>query len=124
MQDGCKVYMDFYMASNGSCFIVTWTIFKNHLLKVSLTQNRETMAFRTLTTVDLIYFFMCEDPHILKCIEITSGGGFGHIRLHTTFEGLRPHYMIWRCVRTAFGHFLLGSHNFMVTALGSRGKYP
>ena len=28
MQDGCKVYMDSYMASNGSCFMVTWTISK------------------------------------------------------------------------------------------------
>ena len=36
MQDGCKVYMDSYMASNGSCFMVTWTIFKNHLLEVGL----------------------------------------------------------------------------------------
>ena len=27
MQDGCKVYMDSYMASNGSCFIVTWINF-------------------------------------------------------------------------------------------------
>jgi hypothetical protein len=53
MQDGSIVYMDPYMASIGSCFIVTWTIFKNHLLEVGLTQNRETMALRTLTTVDL-----------------------------------------------------------------------
>ena len=44
MQDGCKVYMDSYMASNGSCFMVTWTIFNNHLLKVGLTQNQETHA--------------------------------------------------------------------------------
>ena len=29
-----------------------------------------------------------------------------------------------RCIRTAFGHFLLGSHNFMVTALGSCVKWP
>ena len=63
MQDGCKVHMDSYMASNGSCFMVTWIIFKNHLLEVGLTQNRETMALRTLTTVDLFYFIMCEDPH-------------------------------------------------------------
>ena len=40
MQDGCKVYMDFYMASNGLCFMVTWTILQNHLLEVGLTQNR------------------------------------------------------------------------------------
>ena len=56
MQDGCEVYMDSYMASTGSCFMVTWTIFKNHLLEVDLTQNRETMSLRTLTTVDLIYY--------------------------------------------------------------------
>jgi hypothetical protein len=57
MQDGCKVYMDSYMASNGS-----WTIFKTHLLEVGLTQNRETMTLRTLTTVQLFYFTMREDP--------------------------------------------------------------
>ena len=61
MQDGCKVYMDSYMASNGACFMVAWTILKNHLLKVVLTQNRETMTLRTLTTVDLFYLIMCED---------------------------------------------------------------
>ena len=55
--------MDFYMASNGSCFMVTWTIFKNHLMEVGLTHYRETMAHRTLTTVGLFYFIMCEDPH-------------------------------------------------------------
>ena len=53
MQDGCKVYMDFYMASIGSCFLVTWTILKNYLLEAGLTQNRETMAFQMLITVGL-----------------------------------------------------------------------
>ena len=42
--------------------MVTWTIFKNHLLEVGLTQNQETMALRTLTIVDLLCFIMCE-PH-------------------------------------------------------------
>ena len=32
MQDGRKVYMDSYMTSNGSCFMVTWTMFKKPLL--------------------------------------------------------------------------------------------
>ena len=73
MQDGCKVYMDSYMASIGSCFMVTWTIFKSHLLEVGLTQNQETMAFQTLTTVDLFYFIMCEDPHEWKFIELAFG---------------------------------------------------
>jgi hypothetical protein len=39
-----NVHMDSYMASNGSYFMVTLTIFKNHLSEVGLTQNRETMA--------------------------------------------------------------------------------
>ena len=60
MQDGCKVHMDSYMASNGSCFMVTWTSFKNHLLEVGLTQNRETMALRT--SQPLVYF-------ILSCVR-------------------------------------------------------
>ena len=33
---GCIVYMDFYTASNGSCFMITWIIFLNHLLEVGL----------------------------------------------------------------------------------------
>ena len=32
--------------------------------------NRETMAFRMLTTVDLLYFIMCESLHERKFIEI------------------------------------------------------
>ena len=63
MQDGCKVYVDSYMALSGSCFVVTWTIFKNHLLEVGLTQNQVTMALRTLTTVGLFDLIMCEDLH-------------------------------------------------------------
>jgi hypothetical protein len=39
MQDGCKVYMGSYMVSNGSCFMVTWTVFKTHLLEVGLIQE-------------------------------------------------------------------------------------
>jgi hypothetical protein len=51
----------FYMASNGSHFMVPWTTFKNHLLEVGLAQNRETMVLQTITTVNLFYFIMCED---------------------------------------------------------------
>ena len=57
MQEGCEVYMDSYMAPNKSYFMVIWIVFKSHLLKVGLTQNRETMTFRMLSTIDL--FFTC-----------------------------------------------------------------
>ena len=124
MQDGCEVYMKSYMASNGSCFIVTRTVYKNHLLEASLTQNRETMALWTLTTVDIFYCILCQDPHEYIFFEITFGwnpvtNDFTlHLRVrdHTTW--------FWRCLGTVFGHFLLGSHNFMVTALGSCVKWP
>ena len=32
--------------------------------------------------------------------------------------------MILECLGAAFGHFFLGSHNFMVTTLGSCVKWP
>ena len=93
MQDGCKVYMDSYMASNGSC---SWSLdcFKNHFLEVGLTQNRATTALRMLTIVDLFSFITCEDPYEQKFLEITFGWGLSHIWLHTTLEGLWPYYMM------------------------------
>ena len=51
------------MASNGSCYMVTWIIFKNHLLEIFLTQNQETLTLQMLTTVGLFYFIMREDLH-------------------------------------------------------------
>ena len=42
--------------------------FINHFLKVGLTQNLKTVALRTLATIDLFYFIICEDPHDLKKI--------------------------------------------------------
>ena len=62
MQDGCKVYMDSYMASNGSCFMVTWIIFKNHLLEVGLTQNRDHDSPNTRNHC-FFYFIICENLH-------------------------------------------------------------
>jgi hypothetical protein len=65
MWDGCKsTCMDSYMASNGSYFMVTWPIFKNHFLEVSLTQNRKTMAFQTLTIVDIFDFIIYVRAHM------------------------------------------------------------
>ena len=62
MHDGCKVYMDSYMALNGSCFTIT---LKNTLGGRSNT-NPGDHALWTFTTVALFYFIMCEDPHKWK----------------------------------------------------------
>ena len=63
---GCKMdiqstWIHSYMASG---FMVTRMIFKNHLLEVGLAKNWETMELRMLTTVNVFYFIMCEDPHV------------------------------------------------------------
>jgi hypothetical protein len=45
---------------------VSWSLglfFNNHLLEVGLTQNRETMALRMLTSFDELHFIKHEDPH-------------------------------------------------------------
>ena len=119
MQDECKVYMDSYMAPNGSCFMVTWTIFKNHLLEVNLTQIQGIMALRTFTTVDL---------SILSCVRthenwyLVEGLVTCDFTLHLR---IRDHITwFWRCIGIAFGHFLLDSHNYMVTTFGSCVKWP
>jgi len=38
--------------------MVTWIIFKNHLLEVGLTQNQEIMTLQNLTTVDLLHYIL------------------------------------------------------------------
>ena len=117
--------MDSDMASSWSCFMVTGTVSKNHLLEVGLTQNRETMAFKTLTTVDFILFYHVRGP---ASIEIRWNSVWLRARSHMTFTlHLRvcDHTLrFWRCVGTTFAHFLLGCHNFMVTVLGSCVKWP
>ena len=61
--DVIKVYTGSYMASNGSCLMVTWILSKNRLSEVSQTQNWEIMTLPMLTYVDLFYFIMCENSH-------------------------------------------------------------
>jgi hypothetical protein len=84
-----------YMASHGSCFMLTWTIFKNYLLKVGLTQNRKTISLRTDYNCWFILFYHAWGP---MWIEIHSNQrlveGPCHIWLHTTLEDPWPHIMI------------------------------
>jgi len=90
MQDGCKVDMDSYKASNGSCFMVTGTFFKTHRLEVDLTWNRETVALQLL-----VYSILSSvRTWIKKFIEIAFHWACSHVWLHTTLEGLWPHCMI------------------------------
>ena len=83
--------MDSYITSYGSCFTVTWIIFKNHLLEVGLPWNQETMALRMPTTIELYYFCHVWGPAM--------------IQIHWTIIELmlRPHmtsHNNWRFVTT------------------------
>ena len=103
MQGGCKVYMDSYMASNGSSFMVTWIIFKNRLLEVGLTQKRETMALWTLTTIGLFYFFHVWGPTWIEIYwnsiwlsfqsRMTSHYNWGSMTTLHNFEGVLGRYL-------------------------------
>jgi hypothetical protein len=55
--------MDSYIAFNGTCFMVTCTVLKNHPLKIDPTQNQETMALRTLKIIDL-FILSCARIHV------------------------------------------------------------
>ena len=71
------------------------------------------MALRTLTTVDLFYFIMREDPHKQKFIEIAFG--WGHVTPLHEIGGVLG--------RPSFRHFHLGSHTSMVMARVWSGPY-
>ena len=108
-------------ASNGSCFMVTWTIFNTHLLAVGLTQNRgETMALRTLTSVGLFHLScvrMCMNKKSLE-YHMVEGPVTYDFTLYLV-EGPWSHYMIMEVHWDGLWTLSFGSHNSMVTTLGS-----
>ena len=93
----------------GSCFMVTWTIFKNYLLEACLTQNRETMTLQHLTTIHLFYFSMCGDR--AAWIEIHWNSIWlrrpSHMTSHDTWEPLTALHefgsVLRRPLDTSFG---------------------
>ena len=84
------------MTSNGSCLMIIWTIFKNHILELDLTQNRETMH---------------ETPNAHKCWFILLYHMWGppwiEIHWHNIWLRARSHMALhytWGSVTTQHGH--------------------
>jgi hypothetical protein len=127
MQDGCKVYMDSYMASTGSCFMVTWTIFKNHLLEGGLIQNRDTIyGFPNAHNRWLILFYhvwgsTCMNRNHWNSIWLRARS---HMTSQYTWRSMTTLHDFGGVLGWPLDTFLLGSHNFMVMALGSCVKWP
>ena len=74
-QDGCEVYMDSYVASNGSCFMVIWTISINRLLEVGLTQNRGDHGTPNAHNRWFIFFYHVWGSIWIEIHEIAFGWG-------------------------------------------------
>ena len=94
MQDACKVYMDSCMASNGSCFMVTLTIFKIYLLEVGLTRKPGAHGTPNAHNSWIILFYHVWWHAWVEFNEIAFGEGSNQTWLHTTLEGPWPYYMI------------------------------
>ena len=124
MQDGCKVYMDSCMTSNGSCFMVTWTIFKNHFLEVGPNTKPGDHGIPNTHDNWFIVFYHVWGTVWIEIhrnnIWLRAGS---HMTSHYTWEFVTTLHD-FGCLGTAFGHFLSGSHEFMVMALGSCVKWP
>ena len=65
---------------------VTWTMFKNHLLEVGLTQNRETVALRMLTNCWFILSYHVWRP---ACLEIHWNSIWLRAQSHMTLKYTR-----------------------------------
>ena len=107
---GCKVYMDSYLASNGPCFVLTWFLLKEPPLGGR--PNTKPGDHGTL------------NAHNRWFILFYYVWGYAWIEIHRNSIWLRTqshmtsHYT-WGSITkvhdygSVFGHFLLGSHNFI-----------
>ena len=123
--DGCKVYMDFYVASMDD---VSWSLglfFRNRLLEAGLTQNWETMALRMFTTVDFILFYYVWGPAWIGIYwNLIWLRAWSDMTSHYTWGSVTTRHDFGGVLGRPLDAFLLGSHNFMVTALCSCVKWP
>ena len=122
-QHRCKVYMDSYMALDGSCFDGHLNYFQKPTLGGR--SNTKLGDHGTLNAHNrwFILSYHVWGPSWID-IHWNSGWGPSHIRLQTTLEDPWPHYVNLEVSWTAFEHFLLGSRNFMVTTLGPCVEWP
>ena len=106
MQDRCKVHIDSCMASNDSCFMVTWTMFKKPPLGGRL--NTKPGDHGTLNTHNnwFILFYHAWGPAWIEihwnCIWLRA---WSHMASHYTWGSVTTLlHNVGGCVGTAFGH--------------------
>ena len=120
MQDGCKVYIGSYMAPNGSCFVVTLPPLggrPNTKPGDHDTPNAHNRSF--ILSYHVWWPAWIQIHWNTIWLRLRS-----HMTSHHTWGSVTTPHDLEDVVGTAFGHFLLGSHNPVVTALGSCVKWP
>jgi hypothetical protein len=91
MQDGCKVYMDSYMASNGLCFHGPLDYFQKPLLGGRLNTK---LGDHDTPNPHNRWFILFYHVWGAVWIEIHWNSIWLRAQSHTTLEGPWPHYMI------------------------------
>jgi hypothetical protein len=86
-----NAYMDSYMASNGSCFMVTWTIFQKPPLGGRPNTKPGDHGTPNVHNRWHILFYHVWEPTWIN----DYWNSICHIWLHVTLEDPWPHYMIW-----------------------------
>ena len=92
MQNGCKVYMDSYMASNESWFMITWTIFKNHLLEVGPTQSERPWHSECSQPLFILFYHVWGPAWIEFCWNSTWLRIWSHMAFHYTWGSVTTLY--------------------------------
>ena len=108
-QDGRKVHM----ASNGTCYMVTWTILKKPPLRGRpkiKPGDHDTLHAHNHSFI--LFYHVWGPAWIEPRWNSIQSRAKSHTASHSTLR-VRDHTTwVWRCVGTSFGHFLLGSQNF------------
>ena len=119
--------MNSYVTSNGSCFMVTWTISLNHLLKVGPNTKLGDHSTPKSHNCWFILFY-----HVWAlCMSSTHWNnmwfkGRSHLTSQYPWGPVTTLHDFGSVLGTAFGHFSFGlsQFRFAVTALGSCVKLP
>ena len=122
MQDGCKVYVDFYMGIKWITFHGHWDSFQKPPLG-----GRPNTKIRDHGTPNAHNHWYNLFYHVwgLAWIRIHWNRIWLRAQSHFTLHlRICDHTTWFEGFEIAFRHFLLGSHNFMVRALGTCVKWP
>jgi hypothetical protein len=119
VQDGCKVYMDSYMTLDGSCFHGHLDCFQKSSLGGKLNTKLKDHVTPNAHNCWFIWFYDVWGP---ACMDIHPNSIWlraqSHMTSHYTWGSVSTLHDFGGVLGQPLDTFFVGSHNFMVTALG------